>query len=112
MAFFNSRVPPVGVYLVKLASIASMAACLMFCGVGKSGSPAPKSTTSLPSRRRRSASAATFMVDDALISEILSASAWVVGMVVLLLLILLRDAAPQALFNQRRHQCGDVASER
>src|SRR5579859_2915278 len=90
-----------------------MAACLMFCGVGKSGSPAPKSTTSLPSRRRRSASAATFMVDDALISEILSASAWVVGIaLVSLLLILLRDAAAQALFNQRRHQRGDVASER
>src|SRR5579864_6245531 len=66
MACFSSRVPPVGVYLVKLALMASMAARLMLSGVGKSGSPAPKSTTSTPSRRRRSASAATFMVDDSL----------------------------------------------
>ena len=56
------------------ASMAAMAAFLMLSGVGKSGSPAPKSTTSTPSRRRRSASAATFMVDDSLMSEILSAS--------------------------------------
>ena len=40
-------------------------------GVGKSGSPAPKSTTSFPSRRNRSASAATFIVDDTLIVEVL-----------------------------------------
>src|SRR5438046_2905700 len=39
-----------------------MAACLMLSGVGKSGSPAPKSTTSAPSRRGFSASAATLTV--------------------------------------------------
>ena len=49
-----------------------MAAFLMLSGVGKSGSPALKSTTSTPSRRWRSASAATFMVDDSLINEIRS----------------------------------------
>jgi hypothetical protein len=49
-------------------------------GVGKSGSPAPKSTTSIPSRRRRSASAATFMVDDSLIREMRSAKSKVACM--------------------------------
>ena len=52
-----------------------MAACLMLSGVGKSGSPAPKSTTSTPSERSFSASAATFIVDDTLIEEIRSAIA-------------------------------------
>src|ERR1700693_2801354 len=73
MAVFNSRVPPVGVFFVKLASSAAMAAFLMLSGVGKSGSPAPKSTTSTPSRRKRSASAATFMVDDSLMRDTRSA---------------------------------------
>src|SRR5437763_397276 len=74
MACFSSSTPPVGVYFVKFASMAAIPAFLMLSGVGKSGSPAPKSTTSAPSRRRRSASAATFIVDDTLISEILDAS--------------------------------------
>src|SRR5579864_372158 len=80
MPAFNSAVPPVGVYLVKLASMASMAARLMLSGVGKSGSPAPKSTTSIPSRRRRSASAATFIVEDSLMREIRSAKSKVACM--------------------------------
>ena len=71
MACRSSCVPPAGVYLVKLAASASTAACLILSGVGKSGSPAPKSTTSTPSRRRRSASAATFIVDETLMVEIL-----------------------------------------
>ena len=64
--------PAAGVYLVKLPLIAAMAACLMLSGVGKSGSPTLKSTTSAPSRRRRSASAATFMVDETLIKALRS----------------------------------------
>ena len=52
-----------------------MAACLMLSGVGKSGSPAPKSTTSTPCARSLSASAATFMVEDTLIEEMRSAIA-------------------------------------
>jgi hypothetical protein len=44
----------------------------MLSGVGKSGSPAPKSTTSTPCVRNLSASAATFMVDDTLIKEMRS----------------------------------------
>ena len=54
--------------------MASIAALLTLSGVGKSGSPALKSTTSTPSRRKRSASAATFIVEDSLISEIRCAS--------------------------------------
>src|ERR1044071_1915550 len=50
-----------------------MHACLILSGVGKSGSPAPKSTTSTPSRLSLSASAATFIVDDTLMDEILCA---------------------------------------
>ena len=40
-----------------------MAACLMFSGVGKSGSPAPKSTTSYPSDFNRAAAASTEAVE-------------------------------------------------
>ncbi len=43
--------PLTGVYLVKFSSIALMAARLTLSGVGKSGSPALKSTTSTPSLR-------------------------------------------------------------
>src|SRR5579863_9638082 len=39
-----------------------MAASLMCCGVAKCGSPAPKSTTSMPCARSLSASATTAMV--------------------------------------------------
>ena len=48
-AFLNSGIPPTGVYLVKLSLIALIAACFIFSGVLKSGSPAPKITASLPS---------------------------------------------------------------
>ena len=52
------------VYLVKSASMAACAALATCSGVGKSGSPAPRSTTSTPRRCRRIASAATFIVGD------------------------------------------------
>src|SRR5580692_6741865 len=42
--------------------MAAMAASLMCCGVAKCGSPAPKSTTSMPCARSLSASATTAMV--------------------------------------------------
>src|SRR5262245_43387466 len=48
----------------------------MLSGVGKSGSPAPKSTTSTPEARSFSASAATRMVEDTLMVEIRSAMAF------------------------------------
>ena len=44
----NSRIPALAVYRVKLASIASIAAFLIYSGVLKSGSPTPKLTTSIP----------------------------------------------------------------
>ena len=55
------------VYLVKLSSRARTAACLILSGVGKSGSPAPKATTSTPEAFKRPASAVTAMVADSLI---------------------------------------------
>src|ERR1700746_2445420 len=41
--------PELGVYLVKPASREAIAAALMCLGVSKSGSPAPKLQTSIPS---------------------------------------------------------------
>src|SRR5258707_15673699 len=41
--------PALGVYLVKPACNAAIAAVLMCSGVSKSGSPAPKPQTSIPS---------------------------------------------------------------
>src|SRR5437588_2270353 len=68
IAFCSSRVPAVGVYFVWPALIAATAASLMFCGVSKSGSPAPRSTTSIPSARITSAACIAASVDDAFIS--------------------------------------------
>src|SRR6266567_2258986 len=45
----SSGMPALGVYFVKPASNASIAALLMCSGVSKSGSPAPKPQTSMPS---------------------------------------------------------------
>src|SRR5919204_6294461 len=42
-------IPAFGVYFVKPASNASIAALFMCSGVSKSGSPAPKPQTSIPS---------------------------------------------------------------
>ena len=44
----NSGMPELGVYFVNPAARAWAAASLMCCGVSKSGSPAPKPTTSSP----------------------------------------------------------------
>src|SRR5437763_901917 len=49
MAARNSGMPALGVYLVNPACNASIAAALMCSGVSKSGSPAPKPHTSMPS---------------------------------------------------------------
>src|ERR1700677_4004998 len=107
MACLSSSVPPAFVYLVKLWSIASIAARLIFSGVGKSGSPALKSTTSAPLRRKRSASAATFMVDDTLIVEILPASSCNVSIESDLLKFTL-----QPRLNRGRHQTRDAPAQR
>src|ERR1051325_5941430 len=67
IAFCKSRVPAVGVYFVLPSVIASAAASLMFCGVSKSGSPAPRSTTSTPAARIASAACIAASVEDAFI---------------------------------------------
>src|SRR3954462_11726046 len=48
MAALSSGTQGVGVYLVRPLSRAVLAASLMKAGVSKSGSPAPKPTTSTP----------------------------------------------------------------
>src|SRR5262245_16286016 len=64
MARWISRTPPAAVYFVRPARIASAAACLMFSGVSKSGSPAPKSQTFTPDARNASAACAAARVAD------------------------------------------------
>src|SRR6266511_1319888 len=49
MAWRSSGIPALGVYFVNPASNASIAAFFMCSGVSKSGSPAPKPQTSMPS---------------------------------------------------------------
>src|SRR3954468_22470727 len=49
MAWRNSGMPLAGVYLVNPSERALIAASLICWGVSKSGSPAPKPTTSWPS---------------------------------------------------------------
>ncbi len=73
-AFLSSSVPELVVYFVKFASIAALAASPMWRGVGKSGSPAPKSTTSMPCDFSLMASAATFIVGDVAIRPARAAS--------------------------------------
>src|SRR5581483_1732852 len=111
MASRNSGVPPAFVYFVKLAAIAATAACLMLSGVGKSGSPAPKSTTSTPSRRRRSASAETFKVEETLMVEIRSAISAMACINISLLLRVFQFCLqpPQ---NRCGHEVCHVAAER
>src|SRR5207244_12959580 len=58
----SGMIPPVGVYLDLFSSIALIAAFLMWSGVGKSGSPGPKSAPSTPRDFSLSASAMTAAV--------------------------------------------------
>src|ERR1051325_9822368 len=89
----------------------------MLSGVGKSGSPAPKSTTSTPCWRSRSASAATFMVEETLMEEIRSAIsmlAWTCMLSILTSFIQCRDsgkAIPEAFLDDRRDQPGNIAAQ-
>src|SRR5690242_1596416 len=108
-------VPAAGVYFVKFCSSARTAACLMLSGVGKSGSPAPKSTTSTPSRRSLSASAATFMVEDTLIAEIRCAISCFTSSCIFrrypFLLFLLQNPFAEPDVYRRRHQPRNVAAQ-
>ena len=74
IACFSSEVPVLAVYLVKFASMARLPACLTCSGVGKSGSPAPRSMTSNPCLRRFSAATVPFMVGDDAIRDIRAAN--------------------------------------
>src|SRR3954468_14215131 len=89
-----------------------MAACLMLSGVGKSGSPAPKSTTSTPSQRSLSASVETFMVEETLIDEIRSAIALIAACIYFEAPFLFFQPGLQPDFDRRRHQAGDIPAER
>src|SRR5438067_2248731 len=74
MASRSSGMPPTGVYLVKLALMARLAASLTGDGVGKSGSPAPKDTTLIPARCISLALASTAMVAEGAMRRARSAS--------------------------------------
>src|SRR5215208_3489185 len=64
MARLISRMPLAAVYFVRPARIALSAASLMFSGVSKSGSPAPKSQTFTPAARKASAACIAAIVAD------------------------------------------------
>src|SRR5215207_9141123 len=64
MARLISRMPPAAVYFVRPARMALFAASLMFSGVSKSGSPAPKSQTFAPDARKASAACIAAIVAD------------------------------------------------
>src|SRR5258706_8222204 len=68
IAFFSEGVPPAAVYFVCPWLIAAIGACLMNCGVSKSGSPAPSPMMSLPSDLRRAALAVTARVGEGLMA--------------------------------------------
>src|SRR6266567_894460 len=60
----NGIIPPAAVYFDLFSSIARTAAFLMWSGVGKSGSPGPKSAMSTPFAFNLSASAMTAAVGE------------------------------------------------
>ena len=64
MASFNSGMPSGAVYFVLPAAMAATAASLMFCGVSKSGSPAPSPITSTPCAFSSRALVVTAMVGE------------------------------------------------
>src|SRR3989337_3408307 len=108
----SSRVPGVAVYLLKLSRMARMAASLTLSGVGKSGSPAPKSTRSAPSARSFSASIMTAMVEETEILEtrcendnspVRGASCN--------FFIRLYHLRPKPLLHRRRHQTPHVSAQ-
>src|SRR5204862_7509726 len=78
----------------------------MKSGVPKSGSPAPKSITSTPSRRSRSTVAVTFMVGEPAMRAVRSARRVIPASLSAL------DLITQALFNHVGHQSVHTAAER
>src|SRR5258708_30018378 len=108
MARLRSSVPELFVYFVKLASIARCAAAPMCAGVGKSGSPAPKSTMSIPWDFIFMASDATFMVGDCAIRPARADRLISLGPQGLAPLLLLAEA----IFDNGRYERRHGAAER
>ena len=80
----------------------------MWAGVSKSGSPAPKLTTSMPSALSRAAFAVTASVIDGLIGSRREASLSIDWLMRLVFLWYFRASAAT---TGARHEAGDVAAE-
>src|SRR5262245_35902344 len=94
MAARNGSMPLTSVYFVMPSRRAFTAAALMCSGVSKSGSPAEKLITSIPSDRSFPALAAIARVTEGLITLVLSASVVIsVSLIFELLCQLLEDVA-------------------
>ena len=93
MAWRSSGMPETMVYFVKLFWMAAIAASLICCGVGKCGSPAPKSTSFAPCARSFAASAVTAMVAEISIRPMRSEKTAAAVVVMLLSLQISRAAA-------------------
>src|SRR4030095_8928994 len=91
MAARNGSIPFTSVYFVMPLRRASTAAALMWSGVSKSGAPAEKLTTSIPSDRSLPALAAMARVTEGLISLVLSARVVILASLVVKLFYQLRE---------------------
>src|SRR4030095_5801073 len=96
MAARSGSIPFTSVYFVMPFRSASTAAALMCSGVSKSGSPAEKLTTSMPSDRSLPALAAMARVTEGLISLVLSAIVVILAPLLFELLYQLREHVARA----------------
>src|SRR5215475_7142575 len=115
MADRRAAVPVFAVYRVRLFLIARMPASLMLSGVGKSGSPAPRSRTSAPSAFNFSAARKTARVDDDCIfctrSETGNASLLIFCLDIATSALTLIQFLMHALFDDRRNEAGDRSTQ-
>src|SRR5260370_33121568 len=117
MASRSGMMPPVAVYFVKFCSMARMAAFFMCSGVGKSGSPGPKSAISTPFAFSFSASAMTAAVGEIWMRLMRSVSCTRSPLVVgasnspVCRLNSSRNFCSQSFLNHRRHQSPQRAAE-
>src|SRR5712692_5952062 len=115
MASRSGMMPPVGVYFDLFSSIALIAAILMWSGVGKSGSPGPKSAISTPRDFSLSASAITAAVGEICMRLIRSVSCTLAPRKKFTVyggrLIRSQNFGAQALFNHFRHETFERRSE-
>src|SRR6266850_7743457 len=106
MASRSGMMPPAGVYFDLFSSIALIPAFLMWSGVGKSGSPGPKSATSTPRDLSFSASAITAAVGEIFMRLMRSVSCTVTPCGTLPCALHSRDLCAQHLLDYGRHQIG------